>query len=296
MNIIIAINENYIEPAKTMLYSLGCQQKEPLVIYLLQSSICKEKLDEFSTFLKTRCHAVLEVVPVDPTLFANVPKQKWLSEETYYRLVSFALLPECVDRVLWLDGDIIVKGNISDLYDADFDDKYAVVCAEDSMKHHARLGLNERHRYFNAGVVLYNMAAIRRDFSVQDIFTCIEQHKAHLDLMDQDILNVLFENRVKYADAQVYNNEAFGFRVLSRAKIEEIEHKAKIIHYKGSKKPWNPKGANWADKYWWKYETKRGGRGRATLQYGFLHTPVKIWYVLREIYFIAQGQLRKFRN
>lgn len=296
MNIFIAINENYIEPAKTMLFSLACQQSEHLVIYLLQSSICKEKLDEFRVFLKNKCHATLEVVHVDPSLFADVPKQKWLSEETYYRLVAFELLPKSVDRVLWLDGDIIAKGNISELYNQDFEDNYAVVCAEDSMKHHDRLGLSNSHCYFNAGVVLYNMALIRQHFTVQDIFECIELHKSHLDLMDQDILNVLFENRVKYVDANVYNNEVFGFNVLTKTQMIEIRDKARIIHYKGSKKPWNPKGANWADKYWWKYEVARGGRGMAAVKYCINHIPVKIYHILREAYYLAQGQLRKIRR
>ena len=251
MNIIIAINEKYIEPAKTMLYSLACQQNEKIVVYLLQSSIRPEKLDELRTFIGKRCHGELNVVPIDKELFANVPRQKWWSEETYYRLISFALLPESVERILWLDGDIIVKGDISELYNQSFDGNYAVACAEDTMKHHARLGLSGAHRYFNAGVILYDMNALRRDFAVQDIFDCIGKHKEHLDLLDQDVLNVLFDGRVKYADARVYNHEAFGFNVLGKAKMDEIRDVARIFHYKGAVKPWDPKGANWADKYWW---------------------------------------------
>lgn len=293
MNIIIAINEKYIEPAKTMLYSLACQQEEHLVVYLLQSSIRKEKLDDFREFVHAKCHGELVVVQIDRALFANVPKQKWLSEETYYRLVAFELLPESVERILWLDGDIIVKGNITELYNQDFGGNYAVVCAEDTMKHHARLGLSNEHRYFNAGVILYDMNALRRDFVVQDIFDCIEKHKEHLDLLDQDVLNVLFDGRVKYVDATVYNNETFGFNILSKSKMAEIQNAAKIIHYKGAMKPWNPNGANWADKYWWKYEKKRGGRGTAALKYQCRHIPVKAWHYVREGYYLVKGQVNK---
>ena len=296
MNIIISINEKYIEPAKTMLYSLACHQKEHLVIYLLQSSIRKEMLEDFREFLADRCHASLVLVPIDRALFAGAPKKKWLSEETYYRLISFALLPEEVERALWLDGDIIIKGNISELYLADFENQYAVVCAEDSTKHHKRLGLSLEHRYFNAGVVLYNMKLIQRDFAVQDVFDCIEKHKDHLDLMDQDVLNVMFENHVKYMDAQVYNNETWGFHVLGKSKMKELKEKAKIIHYKGSMKPWNPKGANWADGYWWRYEKARGGRRMAALRYSIPHGFVKMRLVFREMYYVIQSQARKIRK
>ena len=140
------------------------------------------------------------------------------------------------------------------------------------------------------------MELIRKNHTIQDVFECIEVHKTHLDLMDQDILNVLFENRVKYMDADEYNYEAFGFNVLTKAQMAEIRDKAKIIHYKGSKKPWNPKGANWADGYWWKYERMRGDRYIAVLDYRFRHFPVKVWHVLREVYFLVYSQMKKIRK
>ncbi len=293
MNIIIAINEKYLEPAKTMLYSLACQQEEYLVIYLLQSSISAEKLDDLKSFIQIKCHGELIVVPLDRAMFDNVPKQKWLTEETYYRLVAFDLIPKYVERILWLDGDIIVKGNITDFYNQSFDENYAVVCAEDTTKHHQRLGLSKEHRYFNAGVVLYNMIEIRKALTAQDVFACIDMHRDHLDLLDQDILNVLFDGKVKYADAQIYNHEVFGFNILSKTKMTDIQNNARIIHYKGAIKPWNPKGANWADKYWWKYEKLRGGRVFPAMKYCFYHAPIKIWHYLREGYYLVKGQINK---
>ena len=296
MNILIAINEKYIEPAKTMLYSLACQQDEELSVYLLQSSISPKKLEDLHRFVNKKCHGKLNVVCIDRSLFANVPKCKWLSEETYYRLVSFGLLPKSMERVLWLDADMIIKGDVTELYTQDFEGNYAVVCAEDTKKNHLRLGLSEDHRYFNAGVILYNLNAIREHLVVQDVFDCIEEHRDHLDLMDQDVLNVLFENKVKDVDAATYNNETFGFNVLGKEKMTELRDRARIIHYIGSMKPWNYKGANWADKYWWRYEMKRGGRTGAMIKYRCLNAPVKLWHLVREVYYLVLGQMKKIIN
>lgn len=293
MNILIAINEKYIEPAKTMLFSLACHQEENLAVYLLQSSIQRESLDNLRAFVDEKCHGELIDIQIDKSLFANVPKAKWWTEETYYRLISFAILPESVERILWLDADIIVKGNISELYNQDFDDNYAVVCAEDTMKNHARLGLKESHHYFNAGVILYDFNMIRRDFTVQYIFDCIEKHRDHLEALDQDVLNVLFENKVKYIDATVYNNETLGFSALGRAKMTELRDTARIIHFIGAMKPWNPKGANWADWYWWKYEIARGDRLGIAVNYFFRNSPVKFRCFLGEIFYLFKGQIDK---
>lgn len=289
MNILIAINENYIEPAKTMLFSLACQQEEHLVVYLLQSSIRQEKLDDLQAFVGTKCHGELVDVRIDKALFSNVPKAKWWTEETYYRLISFAILPECVERILWLDADIIVKGNISELYNQDFEGNYIVACDVDDEDPHQRLGLCKEHKYFNAGVILYNLSLIRKNFRIQDIFNCIETHRNHLNALDQDVLNVLFENRVKYEDASIYNHGIFGFYLLTGRQMEAVRNQAKIIHYIGSMKPWNPKGANWADGYWWKYELKRGDRGSAFAQYLLRNLPVKVYHCLREVYYSISG-------
>lgn len=296
MNLIIAINEKYIEPAKTMLFSLACQQDEEITVYLLQSSISKNKLDDLQIFVDQKCHGKLVVAPIEKKIFANVPKNKWWTEETYYRLIAFELLPKDTKRALWLDADIIVKGNITALYTQPFDGNYAVVCAEDTKKNHQRLGLSEAHRYFNAGVVLFNFEAIRQDFTVQDIFDCIEKHRDHLDALDQDVLNLLFENKVTYVDASVYNNETFGFNILSKGKMSELRDTAAIIHFTGSMKPWNYKGANWADRYWWKYEKGRGKQTLPFIKYRLLNTPVKLWHYMREGYYFVLGQVKKMQK
>lgn len=295
MNIIIAVDENYVEYAKTMLFSLACNNDEKIVVYLLQKSVSKPSLAQFARFMEEKCHGELRVVDIPAELFADLPSNGRLSEETYYRLLAFELLPKTVERALWLDADIIVKGNIADFYHTDFDGKLAAACAEDTLKNHERLGLSQTHRYFNAGVILFNLPAMRQRFSPADVFSCIERHRDHLDCMDQDVLNVLLMDSVKYVDRTTYNNGAFGFNILGKEKMRELEETARIIHYWGSVKPWNRKGANWADGYWWGYEWKRGDHYSCCVKYRLANAPVKVKHLLREVYYLIRGQLNRIR-
>ena len=288
MNIIIAVDENYIEHAKTMLYSLACNNREHLDVYLLQSTILRERLDEFSRFMEKKAHGTLHTVAIPADVFAKVPKNDRMSVETYFRLLSFSLLPESVERALWLDADIIVKDDITAFYYQDFQGKLAVCCAEKKQKHHDRLQISRTHLYFNAGVILFNLAEMRRAFKESDVFDCIEQYREQLKLMDQDVLNLMLADRVKYAEAAVYNNGAYGFSVIGKKKMRQLKKTAKIIHYWGSIKPWNWKGANWADRYWWKYEWKRG-RIRETVDYRFRNIPVKTGLLRRELRIIIKN-------
>ena len=199
MNIIIAINEAYIEPAKTMLFSLGYHHQESFNVYLLYSCIAEDKLQDLVVWVRNKCHAELVPLFVDPELFARAPKEKWWTEETYYRLLAFELLPESVHRALWLDADIVIHGNLDAFYHSDFQDNYAVVCKGCNQELKRNLNLPEAYDYFNAGVILYNLDAMRSDFSVEYVFNVIEKHKNQLKVLDQDILNIMFCNQVIYA-------------------------------------------------------------------------------------------------
>ena len=288
MNVIIAVNEMYIEPAKTMLYSLSCHHNERFTIYLLYKEILTQKLEEFSEWADRVCHADLKCIFVDGALFANAPKQKWWPEEMYYRILAFELLPRTETRALWLDADIIVNGNIEDFYSQSFDDNYAVVCSGCNQNLKENLGLPNEYSYFNSGVILYNLERLRRDFTANDFFNCIDKNREKLHAPDQDVLNIMFAGKVKYADESVYNNETFGGYVLDRAKIKILHTKAKIIHFNGPIKPWNPEGANWADDLWWKYERKRG-RWKAYVGYTVAHIPMKAHYLGRELFYIGKA-------
>lgn len=292
MNIIIAINEAYIEPAKTMLFSLGCHHKEYFKIYLLYSQISNKSLQELRDWVETSCHAELNCLYVDASLFANAPKQKWWSNEIYYRLLAFDILPLTVERALWLDSDIIINGNIDCFYDQSFDNNYAVVCRGCNQELKSNLGLPDEHIYFNSGVILYNIEKIRADFRVQDIFDCIDKYKDKLKAPDQDILNILFASHLKYADEAIYNNETFGNYVLSKDKLKILHTQAKIIHFNGPVKPWNPRGVNWADDLWWKYERKRG-RKTDFFQYKLQNFPIKIFCYLREFYYLLLSIIKR---
>ncbi|MDY3993479.1 MAG: glycosyltransferase family 8 protein [Evtepia sp.] len=293
MNIIIAINEAYIEPAKTMLFSLGCHHKVRFNVYLLYSQISDEKLQELKEWLDRSCHANLECFLIDAALFANAPKQKWWSNEIYYRLLAFDILPVTVERALWLDSDIIVNGSIDSFYSQSFDGNYAVVCRGCNQSLKDNLDLPDEHVYFNSGVILYNFKKIRTDFCAQDIFNCIDVFRNKLKAPDQDVLNILFTKNLKYADETIYNNETFGNYVLSKDKLIVLHTQARIIHFNGPMKPWNPRGANWADDLWWKYERKRGKK-IAFFRYKLQNFPVKIFYYLREFWFIAISITKHF--
>lgn len=100
------------------------------------------------------------------------------SIEIYYRILIPWLLPDSVDRALWLDSDIIISGDIAPFYHLDLVEHCIAACEDGGCinrktrgQDNDRLGLDGKHRYFNSGVLLMNLNLIRRRFSQEEVCT-----------------------------------------------------------------------------------------------------------------------------
>ena len=181
-------------------------------------------------------------------IVSSYPINHNLSLETYYRLFATELLPSDVDRVLYLDCDIVVDGNVSDMYFSDLDGISALVCPDFLMyvKHKGlatRLGYEEEKGYFNAGVMFINLD-YWREHNIQE--SCLEYLKIHHDILffyDQDVLNYVLRDTKKFVNLE-YN---FLSNLISKGvynsldtatKNEIISCHPRVIHFI-SPKPWS---------------------------------------------------------
>lgn len=259
-------------------------------IYLLHSGLQPEDINSLSLFIRNIGNAELLSINVNELIVINAPEMKWWSREMYYRLFAADIIAE--KRALWLDADIIVNSDISSFYYQDLEGNCLCVCRGNNQTGVGRLQLPKDHIYFNSGVLLMDLERIREHYNKSDFIRCLEMYCDVLEAPDQDVLNIVFHGKTKYEDERLYNHEVFGFSVIDKAEVSYIYNDAKIIHYNGPIKPWNYKGANWADKLWWRYELKRR-RYFSWIKYMICNTPVKAFYCFRELYYIIRGQLLK---
>lgn len=176
------------------------------------------------------------------------------------------LLPE-LDRVLYLDGDIIVRSDLSALAELDLGDHPAAAVRDLPQVFYEKQLLGESRDYFNSGVMLLNLRQMRAEGMTERL---VEAKQAWADdkLMDQNVLNRVLAGRVLQLP-MIYNvcyanlrrrwrrdrmrqkiNEAYGtdFRSLG-----QIRQAAAIIHYSSGEKPWKyfdiPAGEEWMRVY-----------------------------------------------
>lgn len=166
------------------------------------------------------------------------------------------------DKILYMDVDMIVQGDLSSLYSTELNDNY-VAAVKDmhgmvSGQHHSRNGLVF---YFNAGLMLLNLKKMRED-TISDKLVDFKLHKDQGFFMSQDSLNCVFKQKVICLPPR-YNymgpnldkytkNEIMEFYGISENEYEQVVNNATIVHLTNKKKPWKTQYV-WGADLWRKY-------------------------------------------
>ena len=183
--------------------------------------------------------------------FKEFPISSRYPLEIYYRLFASDLLPKTLDRILYLDVDIVVIQSLRELYNMDFESNLYIASSHvnECMTHlnAKRLGLKEDVPYINTGVLLMNLELLRKQLNKQDILNYVNAYKKNLVLFDQDVLTALYGDKTKLVDYRKYNlsERMMNFYNLrnprSRIDLDWVKKNSVIIHYCGRMKPWNGK-------------------------------------------------------
>ncbi len=259
MNILISVDSAYLEHAKTMLYSLRLHNQGEITVYLLNYRLTDEEIASFKTYLHKKCRMNLEVITVPPELFQGFPIERF-SIEMYYRILAQFLLPPSVDRVLWLDADIIVRKDITAFYKQDFENHAYVVCPDvaDTLDWFKQvketLLLPQEYVYFNSGVMLMNLSWLRENTSAESLLAHAQAMVDKLQFPDQDILNTYYKDHVKYADWKRYNYQTIYVKRIEKEELKNIA----ILHYCVKIKPWMCGCADNLNRHYFKVRFRQG--------------------------------------
>lgn len=265
MNIAVQFNRKYLLYITVMLKSLCMNNMEHIDLYVLNSALGEtdyEKLKQYLNGYDLEIHDI----KVDLNTFDNdLPQSETWPIEVYFKLCLVDLLPDSVDRILFLDADIIINGSLKELYSMDFEGKDMLVAPDANgmfslrsinPKQYEMLSCKygEDYVYFNSGMILMNIALLRGNNNFNSYEKAAKEWNNELCAPDQDLLNYVHGGNVGYVDWEKYNLCA---RIASHAmgmNYEYVKSNAIIIHYTGSK-PWYSKSVLHFDieKIWWDY-------------------------------------------
>ena len=171
----------------------------------------------------------------------------YYSIETYYRFFIANMFPQ-YDKVLYCDCDVIVLGDIAELYNHNIDNYLVGACPEEVMAEvkvfgdYVEQALDvECEKYFNAGVMLMNLDGFRKENIEEKFFDMLQKYTFRVT-QDEDYLNVLCKGKVKLFhlgwNKTAFKNDKFNDKDL------------KLIHYKIHWKPWHYDGVLYENHFW----------------------------------------------
>lgn len=194
-------------------------------------------------------HITINIHIIDEDLFRDFPVgEAYVNISTYFRLYLPDLLVE-LDKVLYLDCDIIVNGSLQDLWNTELGDKTIAGVLDrhsGSIRLYNRLEYPLEYGYINAGVLLINLKRWREDDIFKKALSLAIQKPERLKNHDQDILNILYFDKKEILDFR-YNLLEYYLYVedwlyMDRKFYPQIIEACKnpvIIHFCMPIKPWH---------------------------------------------------------
>jgi lipopolysaccharide biosynthesis glycosyltransferase len=246
MNIVCTIDREYTQHCGVMLCSLFVNNPDASFrVFVITNGLAESDWLKLLRMASPYGHT-LEWTTVDPSVIRGARVSGQVSIATYFRILIPRLLPEDVDRTLFLDSDIIVRGSISPLYGADIDEyTHAAIANPLSQGDIARLGLPAASKYFNAGVLLLNLDRWRRERVVDQLLEYISRNPHNLRWWDQDALNATLHGRWRQlrptwnAQWPFFWGRSCDELEVSLAELAEATTDPRIVHFTGTAKPWH---------------------------------------------------------
>lgn len=255
--LVSATNENYAMPLEAMIASVLSNLKsyKKIEIYIFESEVSaqtKERIKRY--FGGTRINIIW--TKIDLVNFKDMNITGHITVESYFRLLIPKILPGKIEKVIYLDCDLIVDEDIGKLWDIEIKDNYLLAVPEMhrdclyasspcGIKFYKELGIEPHSRIFNSGVLVINVKKWRQDNIANRIMDYLVEYKEHIRWNDQDGMNGILAG--KYGELNprwnlltqlLYEYSSWKTSPLDKDSYNKTVRNPYIIHFNTNSKPW----------------------------------------------------------
>lgn len=257
MNIVLAADDNFVMHCGVTMMSVMSNNRD-VHFYLLTEGLSAENEQKLRALVKEN-GGLLDIIAVPESVVAKLPMPKdamlsHISVATYYRLFISSLLPANIDKVIYLDCDMIIREDISELFNIDLGHFVIGAVYQDDktiMDYHTfeRLGYLPQYGYFNAGLLLISLKNWRGINAEALFMDFIRNNFEKIIMHDQDVLNATLYGKVKMLDCKWNMLTPFFMRGVcdySNSKcsnyvmdiLTKYLHNPAIVHFASKPKAW----------------------------------------------------------
>ncbi len=270
VTVVCACDDQYAMPLNVMLHSAATtlSRGSRLTVYFIDGGLSESSWVALRETLTDLPIDVFSVRP-DYSMVEHLHTSHHVTGSAYLRLLSAELLPDRVGRAIYLDSDLLIRSDLTELWEMETGNNYVLAAPDiacpfidakvgcnnwrrasphlaslNPVPNYRELGLDPREMYFNSGVMVLNVDLWRQDQVAGQMLECLDNHRQHVWCWDQYALNVVFHKRWGRLPARWNQGaHAFEFESIANSPIEQHEfremlHSPAIVHFTTEFKPW----------------------------------------------------------
>ncbi|HMO13143.1 MAG TPA: glycosyltransferase family 8 protein [Pirellulaceae bacterium] len=270
ISVVCAADDAYAMPLAVTLRSLGDHLSPTTFarVFVLDGGISELNWMAIKESLAGLPLDVTSVVP-ERDRVNSLPTSHHITHTAYFRLLTADLLPDDIDKVIYLDADLLIKDDVSQIWQIPLNNAYcaatvdiacpyidarlgsanfrraapylATICP---VRNYRDLGLDGSQEYFNSGVMILNLNRWRQENLIERFLKCLHDNAKHVWCWDQYALNVVFAGEwLRLAPRWNQGAHAFEYPTEKHVPIDpqewrEMIDNPAIVHFTTEFKPW----------------------------------------------------------
>lgn len=256
MNILYASNDGFARHLGTSMYSLFDKNRgaETITVYVLSLGLSEENIGKLQEIADTfdRELVILELGDIRKRFDFEVDTGGY-DISIMGRLFMGEMLPEEVDRVLYLDCDTVIVRSIEKMWKTHLGEAILGAVPEPTIYEAVKdsIGLGTEDNYYNSGVLLVDLKRWREEQVQEKLMQFLREKGGALFASDQDLLNGALKGRIhtmmpvcnffpnyRYFSYKTLVEYAPSYKTVSKEAFQKAKKHPMIIHYMGDERPW----------------------------------------------------------
>jgi lipopolysaccharide biosynthesis glycosyltransferase len=284
LNIAIAFDRNYLNPAYAFLASLfSTNPSSNIHLHIIATGLTANEKDGIIQYVES-VNAAITFYAIDSALVGQFVLNSTWTAAVYYRLFFPLLVPQDIKRLLYIDSDTLVVGGLTELYHQNLENFPVGAVYDCYVKSQPLIGIEKEGDYFNSGVLLMDLKRWREQEVSARAISYLTTFPERILFVDQCALNaVLKENWMKlpakYNLLYTYIPEGIGKRALKKLVAESV-----IIHFT-LHRPWSMLGRNRMSYLYYHYlkSSPAGKNAKRFTDFAWKNIPQ---FLLRKLFYI----------
>ena len=224
------------------------EQVEFIIMYSKLSAESMQKLGAVGGSLR--------LIKMDESQFADLTLSKWVTVQAWFR-IKLPDLCKDLDKVLYLDCDTLIRGNLDELFSLDLTDKYLAEVKDvwGVSKYVKRLDMKSGV-YVNSGMLLFNCDYCRKEHFFDKVVDFAKNNAKLIEFCDQDSINKVVDEH-KLVISPKYNlmdtwwrGGYYEFEGEEEAEYLQAKENPVIVHLTGLKPAFKGCGNKFKDEWW----------------------------------------------